>query len=553
LRSEFATWLLIFVSFAALCLCVYRVALNGPFISDDALYIQSNPYVRMPVPNLVGAVFDPAGEARFSAGGNYAPVHLLAHALEWRVWGSEVFGYHVVNVVLHALCATLLVALLHASAIPKLAAILGGTLFALHPANVEAVAWISQLKSLLAMAFALAALLLFRRHPLASALPFALALLSKAAAVFALPMAAAFFWSWRRRGGTGRAHALALALWIAVFAAYAPAQYTAFDTMGRAFAEPDADAWSQVRSIAAIGSRYLVMAATGYGTSAFHEPEPVRDLLDPWWLAGLVLGPALLWRIAATLRRRREEAAWWLGAAVAFAPVSQIFPFYYAMADRYLYFILPGLLGGALLAGSDLLARHEPRHAKPQRWAAVVTAAACAMSVLLSARFGFHAEARASLWTDADRLAIDAIGQYPNGTTAEYVRGMFAAHEGDADRALEHLRAAADRGYHHVVSYQTDPRLAPLHSDPRFLELVRDIAGRHIAFARERGFSSQTQLRSVAAAHYFRGEVDEAIETYERAVRIGGPLDSILLQEMEEIRQRRADQRCEAPAGAADP
>ena len=40
---------------------------------------------------------------------NYAPVHLVLHALEWQFFEAEVFGYHVVNVLLHALAALLLV------------------------------------------------------------------------------------------------------------------------------------------------------------------------------------------------------------------------------------------------------------------------------------------------------------------------------------------------------------------------------------------------------------------------------------------------------------
>ena len=54
------------------------------------------------------------------------------------------------------------------------------------------------------------------------------------------------------------------------------------------------------------------------------------------------------------LVRRREEGAWWLCAAVGFAPVSQFFPFEFPIGDRYLYFILPGLFGGVTLAATML-------------------------------------------------------------------------------------------------------------------------------------------------------------------------------------------------------
>jgi predicted membrane-bound dolichyl-phosphate-mannose-protein mannosyltransferase len=77
-----------------------------------------------------------------------------------------------------------------------------------HPANVEAVVWISQLKSLLALCFALTALLLFRNRPIWAGLPFVLGLLSKASAAFALPFAAVMVWSWLRARRDTRRHVL---------------------------------------------------------------------------------------------------------------------------------------------------------------------------------------------------------------------------------------------------------------------------------------------------------------------------------------------------------
>ena len=64
-----------------------------------------------------------------------------------------------------ALGCVLLIALLIATRVPRVATLLAGLLFAVHPANVEAVAWISQLETDAALAFALGAVLSQRRHP----------------------------------------------------------------------------------------------------------------------------------------------------------------------------------------------------------------------------------------------------------------------------------------------------------------------------------------------------------------------------------------------------
>jgi hypothetical protein len=62
------------------------------------------------------------------------------------------------------------------------------------------------------------------------------------------------------------------------------------------------------------------------------------------------------------MRRRREESAWWVGAAAGWLPVAQIgTTFIHPMADRYLYFALPGLIGGCGFAARDALRRHGRR------------------------------------------------------------------------------------------------------------------------------------------------------------------------------------------------
>lgn len=532
---------LILVGFAclvAVTLWIYRASLSGPFISDDQLYISGNPFVRAPGVASLWAFVDPTGPGLEYAYGNYSPIHMAAHMLEWSLLGDATTGYHVVNVVLHALNATLLAVLLVAAGVPVPAALLASLLFALHPANVEAVAWISQLKSVLALAFSFAALLAFRRHPRASTALFALALLTKATAVFALAMAAAQTFAWRRRGRAVSRHVQGLALWTLVLAAFAFPQFATFGSMGRAYALPYPDAWSQALSIAAIAGRYLALAAFGVGASAYHEPDPVRSILDPWALAGIVAAAVFAFRIVASLRAGSEEAAWWLGAAAAFAPVSQLFPFYFAMADRYLYFILPGLIGGGLLWGLERFARRSRRLAR----------AALAAGCGLAFAFALQAEQRARLFEDELLLVRDGAAHYPQGGGAHFLRAAAFARDGDREAAVASLRLAMDRGYHFMRSFPSDPYLAPLHGDPAFEALLQDVYGRLIEYARERGFSSQKQLLGVARAHWLRGEMDEAIEVLERAIRRGDEMDTVLIDELVGFKSQRAErQRAAGP------
>lgn len=553
-RARIATlrwYVVLFASFLAVALSLYRPALLGPFVSDDFSFIVTNDYVTRADFDL-RAILDPKGGAHGTVDRNYMPVVHLVHALEWRTFGPDTRGYHAVNLLLHALNSTLLVALLIGSGVPRMAAIFGGGVFAIHPANVEAVAWISQIRTLLAVCFSLTALLLFARRPLASVPFFALALLSKATAGYALPMAAGLLWAWRGRGDGVSRRGLALALWAGVFALYAPVELEVSSALPPPELRSYPDLATRIRTVAAIGARYLVMAATGYGTSAYHEPEPVSSMLDPWWLAGLAVTPFFLWRIAISLRRRRVEAAWWIGAAAAFAPGSQFVPFFFGIADRYLYFILPGLIGGACLAGSELYERVAGRlrrsgRAHILRW---LQRGALAGSLLWAAAFALHANERSRLWQADGYLLEDAASHYPNGAIGHYVRAVLALERGDSETALAELRESAALGGGLIHSFYGDIWLMPLHGDPRFQALVKDMAQMEIDAARKRPVDQSLRL-IVGRAYYLRGEYDAAIAELEQALRTGGPQDAQALMLLERVRLERTGRVDTGPFSSA--
>ncbi len=524
-RRATAGLLLVFCGFAVLTLAVYRGALHGELVSDDFGYLDSHPYTADLSTSNVLAILDPFGAARLYAA-DYAPVHLLLTSIERQIFADEVLGYHLVNVFVHALNVILLVALLLRSRVPLAGALLGGALFTVHPANVEAVAWVSQLKTNAALAFSLGALLAFPRHAALATLLFGLGLLTKASAFFALPMAAALLWA---RGGSGAERGW-LAGWALLFGLYAIPQLSAFEHLAEVEVPAFADPWVHARSIAAVGARYLVMAATSYGVSAFQEPEPALSPFDPWWLGGLAAGAVLTWRLWVTLRGRREEAAWWIAAAASFAPVSQLFPFLNPVADRYLYFVLPGLIGATLLWCATLR----------ERVPAAARSAAAAALAALALLFAWQAAARAALWQNETRLLLDAAEHYPEGGTASFLRARSAAQRGDAATAVAELRRAADRGIGRFMLLDSDPGLAPIRQDPAFRELVHELAGRWIEAARRRGASTQPELRVMALAHVKRGELDEAEESLERALAAGGPLDPEVRRNLAEVRTLQA-------------
>lgn len=508
-----ATWALLYAGYVGVLLLVYQPALHGPFLSDDVHYVVTNPYVHALTLANLWAILQPFGSATVAIV-NYAPVQQLLHALAWHAFGADVLGHHVVNLLFHAAGSLLLLPLLLSSGVPRAGALAGSLLFLLHPANVEAVAWISQLKTNASLPLCLAALLLYPRRPALALTLYGLALLAKPTAAVALPVV--FWLEWVR---TGRIRTGWLAAWVAVFAAFGWVEFSAHQHAGAAEATLYHSPLVLVRTIAGLAARYLVLAATSIGTSAFQEPDPARSWLDPWWLASLPALGLLGWRLVVTLRARREEAGYWLFALVSFVPVSQVFPFLYPIADRYLYYMLPGLLGGTLLAGVRLVERCGPR------WRRGIERGALALAVMLCLVFAWHSHQRASIWRSPALVLADAALHYPHGVSASLLRSKRDAQALDAEGAAAELRHAMSRGYNRFEQLLGDPSYEPIRYTQPFQEVVREAAQKCIDASRSWENPTQIELRRIASAHMVRGEREQAIALLRRALARGGPVD----------------------------
>lgn len=180
---------------AVLILAVYWPALRGGFILDDEDLLQRS------------------GQATWqqiwfsTALPDYWPLTESMLHIEWGMWGSQTLGYHVVNLLLHLGASVMVWRILKLLAMPG--AFVTALLFAVHPVNVESVAWIVQRKNTLSMFWFLASAWCYVRMETGGTIPrtrrlywlaltcFVLALLSKIAVVVLPPLLVLLIW-WKR-------------------------------------------------------------------------------------------------------------------------------------------------------------------------------------------------------------------------------------------------------------------------------------------------------------------------------------------------------------------
>jgi protein O-mannosyl-transferase len=139
---------------AVILLLAYRPAWHGTPIFDDAMRIPK-PADRS-LAGLIHVWIQP------SASHQYHPLVDTVFWAETRIFNQRMPGYHLVNILLHALAALLLLKILRHLAIPG--AWLATALFALHPLQVESVAYLAEMKNTLSGLFLFAALLVYLHY-----------------------------------------------------------------------------------------------------------------------------------------------------------------------------------------------------------------------------------------------------------------------------------------------------------------------------------------------------------------------------------------------------
>lgn len=423
---------------AATVVAVYAPALRGGFVWDDDVYITGN-----------RLLWEPDGLWRIwftrDFASQYFPLTITVLRGAYQLWGFDTLGYHLLNVGIHLVNALLVWRLLGRLWVPG--AGVAAAIFALHPVQVESVAWMTELKNLLSTTFYLLAVWAYLRFDdgkrvgwyLAALLLFVAGLLSKTV-VCTLPGVLLILRWWQKQEIGGRdvarlAPFFAVGFGMGLFVAWYEVSH--IGTVGREF-----DLSFSQRVLIASRALWFYVGKLAFPTGlAFSYPRWELDPRDPvqWtWLAGFVGVATVLW----VWRHRigRGPAAGLACFAVVLSPMLG-FVDYYTMrysfvADHYQYLACLGPIAAVTAGVRTRIGR---------RAGGMLATAVLAVLAVLSWK-------QAHTYRSPEALWHHTLEHNPRSWMGHNNLGNWLVERGALDEALGH--------------YETSRRLNPDYGDP---------------------------------------------------------------------------------------
>jgi protein O-mannosyl-transferase len=431
---------------ALLVVALYLPALRNGFINyDDPDYVTHNSHV------LRGLSWE---NMKWSFGtnnpaANWHPLTWLSHMLDVQLFGLAPWGHHLINVLLMAADVVLLFLFLTYATEKPLQSVAVAAIFAVHPLNVESVAWVAERKqelSLFFMFLTLIAYVWYAKRPsipryFAVAMLFAMALMSKVM-VITLPFAMLLLDYWPLHRFTQKTEAGATSSILTVFSSLAKEKIplfllsaaTAWITVGihrkeGALTSAMPLSW---RLKNAIYSYVVYLSKAVWPTRlAVFYPHP-ENRLRIWQVGMAVL---VLFVISALVWKYREKKylvmgwLWYLGTA--FPMIGVVQSGRQGMADRYEDLPLLGIFIAVVWLVADALSK---RLLSPAVASAAFAALLLLLMILTHRQIGY--------WKDSVTLFTHAVEVTSHNGIAENNLGVAYMENGDAAAAFPHFLAA---------------------------------------------------------------------------------------------------------------
>ncbi len=555
---------------ALVTIVLYNPISHSPFLNyDDNSYVTENFHVRAGLTwNTVVWAFTTNAES------NWHPLTWISHALDVQLFGLNPAGPHYINVLLHATNALLLFLILEAATKFTWRSFVVAALFAVHPINVESVAWIAERKNVLSMLFflcALAAYGWYARKPgigryVAVAVCFAFGLMAKPQ-VITLPFLLLLLDYWPlERIATPRSLPRLMVEKIPLFLMAAGSAWMTMKAQAGAL-HVEYPLTVRLENAAISYLKYMGAAFWPAGLAPLYPHPGLAVNALHAFLAALVLAAITL---LAVLSRQRYPVVgwlWFLGALVPMIGLVQVGV--QARADRYAYIPFLGIFVIACWGSADLF--------KKLRVPAAVPVVVAGVAIIA---FAVSAHRQIGYWKDNLTLWTHTLEVTGNNFLAEDSLATALVAQGSMDEADIHFKAAIKinpedpiatinlgvydqlhQNYSAAVArYETIPRLTQ-NSRLRARALTNqgyayyslknyDRAQQSFAATIQESPENPQALLGLGLVAQMSGRSQEAVENYARAVRLSPSDVGYLLLAQALEHQGRSDDAKTAQAAA---
>ena len=369
------------ITIALVVVLSYANTLDNDFIHDDRVEIVGNPFVK-DLSHIFQILTTSAWgfgswEGSVVKSNYYRPVQYLSYAIVYKVFGTKAWGFHLVKLSGHLAVCLLLYWIANSYWKDPTLAFLSAILYAVHPANSEAVSWISGITDVSCALFFLLSWVFFLRHRVSNSiadwaglqLSFLVGLFCKEFMITLIPLLLLFEVLESKRFPKAKALVttyvpllLAFATYLA-FRIHAIGAFTYESQNSLGFLTRFQCGLNQI----VLFSGYLTTYFLPFWLNAFHILRPVLTIWDPRFLGAVaVIGVSgwCCWALARQLNPARRlllivGSIWFL---VTLSPVLVFFNRIgeNAFAERYLY--LPDL--GISLVASICLLHFQQRYSR---------------------------------------------------------------------------------------------------------------------------------------------------------------------------------------------
>ncbi|MFU8806299.1 MAG: tetratricopeptide repeat protein [Bradymonadaceae bacterium] len=503
-------------------LLAYGPSLDGGWIADDPILIVQNTCTHG-IENIPSIIRQEAGSC------NYRPLRYISYAIDHSIWGLNPWGYRLTNLLIHFGSIILVYLLLLRLGLSRLGALFAAMLFALHPVQADAVAYISGRRDVLTGFWFFAAMLaaaylrapLTRNNALHNAALLLICMISGALSIFSKEMGVTiapvvilfllFGGASAIRSGEAGFSQLKKRIVPLIIVGIPLLLAAGHMTLDRGIRRPvstmanslfGGTLESHIATVLAVHGRYVEMIffplrlPGDYSPPAIHIPDSVFELaplLGAAWL--LVLTGAAFFFARKSWWREAFGLSWYI---ITMLPVSHIIPHHELAAEHYLYIPIFGLL----LTIASLLERLFTRIAQGDKLRRVALVVASLLILTMLAR----TLARSVDFLDEYSHAAATVRYVPESVRGHARVGMDLLNQDRYDDALPHLHFVLSTEFQGTSRTDALRALGIYYAENGNYPAAVRLLDEYMAF----GPKNLAVIRALGMAHFRMGNLEAA-------------------------------------------